>query len=99
MTALKPYTSYRKTDLPWLGQIPVHWDVLRIKYSTYVKARVGWQGLTSDEFVEAGPILVTGTDFDRGKVNWGACYHVSEERYLQDPFIMLREGDLLITKD
>ncbi|MBK9602398.1 MAG: hypothetical protein IPO36_11235 [Anaerolineales bacterium] len=26
MTSLKPYPSYRNTDLPWLGQIPAHWE-------------------------------------------------------------------------
>jgi type I restriction enzyme, S subunit len=94
-----PYPSTRDSGLPWLGHIPAQWDVLRVKYSTYVKARVGWQGLTSDEFIGEGPILVTGTDFTDGRVNWQTCYHVSEERYIQDPFIMLNEGDLLITKD
>jgi type I restriction enzyme S subunit len=28
---LRPYPSYRQTDLPWLGQIPAHWDVKRLK--------------------------------------------------------------------
>ena len=26
MTTLKPYPAYTDTDLPWLGQIPAHWD-------------------------------------------------------------------------
>lgn len=37
MTALKPYPSYRKTDLPWFGQIPAHWEVKRLKQVTNVK--------------------------------------------------------------
>ena len=36
MTALKPYPSYRKTDFPWLGQIPAHWEVKRLKQVTNV---------------------------------------------------------------
>lgn len=31
MPTFRPYTSYRKTDLPWLGQIPAHWEHKRIK--------------------------------------------------------------------
>jgi type I restriction enzyme, S subunit len=27
-----PYPAYRPTDLPWLAQIPAHWDVKRLKY-------------------------------------------------------------------
>ncbi len=28
---LKPYPEYRESGLPWLGQVPRHWDVRRIK--------------------------------------------------------------------
>ena len=28
MRALEPYPSYRESGVPWLGEIPVHWEVL-----------------------------------------------------------------------
>ncbi len=28
---LKPYPAYRETGLPWLGKVPEHWDVKRLK--------------------------------------------------------------------
>ena len=28
---LKPYADYRDSGLPWLGQVPAHWNVRRIK--------------------------------------------------------------------
>ncbi len=64
-----------------------------------LRARIGWQGLRSDEFKTEGPYLVTGVDFHNGRVNWDDCYHVTEERYAQDKGIQLHEHDLLITKD
>ncbi len=27
---LKPYPEYRPSGLPWLGEIPAHWEVRRI---------------------------------------------------------------------
>ena len=42
---------------------------------------------------------MTGTDFNDGQVNWKTAYHVAEERYHEDPYIKLHNGDLLITKD
>jgi len=30
--ALKPYTEYRESGLPWLGQVPGHWPVQRTKW-------------------------------------------------------------------
>lgn len=64
-----------------------------------LRARIGWQGLRSDEFKTEGPYLVTGVDFHNGRVDWDDCYHVTEERYAQDKGIQLHEHDLLITKD
>lgn len=95
----EPYDRYKSTHLPWLEEIPTHWSTIRVKFSTYVKARIGWQGLTVAERIDEGPYLVTGTDFRDGEIDWATCAHVTEERYEQDPYIQLQEGDLLITKD
>lgn len=65
-----------------------------------IKARIGWQGLTQKEHQLTGEYnLVTGTDFVDGKVDFGRCVFVSKERYDQDPYIQLRNDDILITKD
>lgn len=64
-----------------------------------LRARIGWQGLRSEEFIDYGPYLVTGVNFEDGIIDWDSCYHVSEERYSQDKGIQLHENDLLITKD
>ncbi|MGO8943515.1 MAG: restriction endonuclease subunit S [Syntrophobacteraceae bacterium] len=95
----KAYPGYKKSRWSWLECLPESWGTKRIKHTTYVKGRIGWQGLRSDEFIDDGPLLVTGTDFRDGKINWESCYHVTEQRYAEDSFIQLREGDLLVTKD
>lgn len=94
-----PNVKMRDSGIDWIGQIPERWEVKKIKYTSYIKGRVGWHGLRSDEFTDEGPYLVTGTDFIGDKVNWETCYHISDERYNQDPYIQLRDNDLLITKD
>ncbi|ODV49426.1 type I restriction enzyme S subunit [Methanohalophilus euhalobius] len=96
---LDPDVPMKDSGIEWIGEIPEHWDTIRIKHATYVKGRIGWHGLRSDEFIDEGPFLVTGTDFVNGIVNWNSCYHVSKDRYDQDPYIQLKENDLLITKD
>ncbi|AIW28993.1 MULTISPECIES: restriction endonuclease subunit S [Bacillus] len=96
---LNPNVKMKDSGVEWIGEIPEHWEVTKIKYTTYVKGRIGWQGLKSDEFIDEGPFLVTGTDFLQGYVNWDTCYHISEKRYNEAPPIQLQENDLLITKD
>ena len=75
------------------------WPVTDIKSSSYLRGRIGWQGLRADEFIEEGPFLVTGTDFIDGSIDWDVCYHVTEERYEEGSYIHLKDGDILITKD
>lgn len=89
----------KDSGVEWIGEIPEHWNLKKIKYTSYVKGRIGWQGLKAEEFQEEGPYLVTGTDFKNGTIDWEKCYRISEERYNQAPEIQLKEGDLLITKD
>ena len=96
---LDPNAKTKDSGIEWIGEIPEGWGINKIKYASYVKGRIGWHGLRSDEFTEEGTYLVTGTDFVNGTVDWNTCYHVSEERYNEDPYIQLKENDLLITKD
>lgn len=96
---LKSDVKMENSGIEWIRKIPEHWDKTKIKYTSYVKGRIGWQGLRSDEFIDEGPYLVTGTDFQDGIINWDSCYHISEERYNEAPPIQLKENDLLITKD
>lgn len=70
-----------------------------LKTST-LKGRIGWQGLTTAEYLDQGDyFLVTGTDFFDGRIDWNHCVYVEENRFFQDRNIQLKEGDNLITKD
>lgn len=89
----------KDTKILWIGDIPDDWDVIKVKYNCSLKGRIGWQGLTTDEYLDEGPFLITGTDFKEGTINWDSCVHVSDWRWEQAPEIQVKEGDLLITKD
>lgn len=89
----------KDSGVEWIGEIPNHWNISKVKYTTYVKGRIGWQGLRSEEFIDNGPFLVTGTDFKDGKIDWNSCYHIDDKRYNEAKQIQLKENDLLITKD
>jgi type I restriction enzyme S subunit len=76
------------------------WVPLNMADDSTLKARIGWQGLTTAEYKKAGDyFLVTGTDFLGGRITWSSCSFVAAERYTQDPNIQLRPRDILLTKD
>ena len=76
------------------------WEVKRLGSSASLKARIGWQGLTTAEYRDQGDYyLVTGTEFSVGAIDWDKCHYVDQSRYDQDKNIQLREHDILVTKD
>lgn len=94
------YEEYKDSGVKWIGKIPNHWEVCRLKSLCTLKARIGWKGLRSDEFEEESyAYLITGQDFKSAEIDWDSCYQINKERYEEDPYIQLSNGDLLITKD
>ena len=76
------------------------WVVKKLGEVGVLKARIGWQGLTTAEYKTNGEYyLITGTDFKNGFIDWENCYYVEYDRYKQDRNIQLRENDVLVTKD
>lgn len=76
------------------------WQNFNLMKHSKIKARIGWQGLKKSEYLDSGyALLVTGTDFDDGKVQWDRCHYVTRSRYDQDRNIQIQNNDILITKD
>jgi type I restriction enzyme S subunit len=76
------------------------WVPLNMADNSTLKARIGWQGLTTAEYLSIGDyFLVTGTDFSDGRIAWSTCCFVAPQRYTQDRNIQLRSKDILLTKD
>lgn len=89
--------NFKQTEI---GYVPCDWDILNLNEQCSIKARIGWQGLKTDEYLSSGDYyLITGTDFDNGFIKWKTCHYVSKWRYEQDKNIQFKDGDVLITKD
>lgn len=83
----------------YIGELPRGWRQERLNNVAELYGRIGWQGLTSNEYQDEGPWLVTGTDFQGGVINWDSCVRISDKRWEEAYQIKLKPGDLLITKD
>ena len=98
----RPRSKFKKVK--WLFgkeiEIPKEWNLEKLEKNSTLKGRIGWQGLTTIEYLETGNYyLVTGTDFKNGKIGWERCVYVDEIRYAQDQNIQLKNEDVLVTKD
>lgn len=96
---LNPNTSMKDSGIEWLGEVPEHWEMKKIKQVSSLKGRLGWQGLKAEEYRAEGPFVVSSAHFDNFAIDWDVCPHVSTERYDLDNNIQLCEGDVLLMKD
>lgn len=86
-----------KKRLPGFSE---EWNKINLAKKSKIKARIGWQGLTTNEYLDSGySYLVTGTDFVNGKIDWDNCHYVAKDRFDQDKNIQIQNDDILITKD
>ena len=80
--------------------LAITWEQRKLSEIATMHARIGWQNLRTSEFLDSGDyMLITGTDFIDGAVNFDTCHYVERERYEQDKHIQIRNGSILITKD
>jgi type I restriction enzyme S subunit len=90
--------GYKNTEV---GVIPEDWKLATFKDVSYMKGRIGWQGLKQTEFTmnSSEPFLITGMNFKDGEIRWNEVYHISEERFEVAKDIQLKNDDVLMTKD
>ena len=76
------------------------WEEISFNDSVIPKARIGWQGLKKDEYLQSGySYLISGMDFYRGTISFEEISFVSKDRYDMDSNIQVKPGDVLVTKD
>lgn len=76
------------------------WQRKRLGELAELKGRIGWRGLTAKEYTKEGPLFLSVHSLNYGDyVDFRDAFHISEERYLESPEIMLQKDDVLICKD
>ena len=93
-------TLHQRKRLGWLKVGKNDWEQRKLSELTTMHARIGWQNLRTSEFLDNGEyMLITGTDFNDGAIDYSTCHYVEKERYDQDKNIQIHNGNILITKD
>lgn len=97
-SGLDTAVTLRPTDIPWLGKIPKHWEVLRLGY--LIQLLTGF-AFASDGFShnEKGVPLLRGINVTPSGIRWDAV--VRWERKSGDRFeeFQLQAGDIVLGMD
>ena len=89
----------KNSGLNWLGQIPSHWELVRLGYSSRIRARLGWRGLKANEYVDSGYVFLSAFNIVNNKMQWDNVNFINKFRYDESPEIKLKIGDILLVKD
>ena len=76
------------------------WNTKRLGELAELDGRIGWRGLTAQEYTKSGPLFLSVHSLNYGDVvDFRDAFHITQARYDESPEIMLRLGDILICKD
>ena len=76
------------------------WKTYKLGELAELRGRIGWRGLTAKEYTYSGPLFLSVHSLNYGDyVDFRDAFHISDERYMESPEIMLQKDDILICKD
>ena len=92
---LDPNVEMKPSEVEWIGEIPKHWTVTRLKYISNIPVTYGLN-IESDKYTTEGFRLIRITDIDgHGRLREKGVY-LSEDYVLQEQ--ILNSYDLLLSR-
>ena len=91
----------KPSGIEWIGDIPEHWKVSKVKFIANVKGRIGFRGYTITDLVDEGQGALTlgATHIDKnGEINLTKPVFISWDKYYESPEIMVEQGDILVVQ-
>ena len=86
-------------EIKGFGKIPKNWEIKRIQEIVEVRGRIGWRGLTTEDYVDDGPILLGVRNIlATGILDISDITRIPIKKYEDSPEIMVQKGDVLLAK-
>ena len=98
---LNPNAPMKDSGIEWLGDVPKHWEVSRIKYHCEIKGRIGFRGYTTADQVDegSGALTLGATHITAtGEINLDEPVYISWEKYYESPEIMVSTSNILVVQ-
>ncbi|THJ47340.1 restriction endonuclease subunit S [Burkholderia sp. LS-044] len=97
--SLPSYPAYKDTGIEWLTSVPKNWELSRLGFQSWVRARLGWKGLKAEEYVDTGYAFLATPNIKGKAIDFQNVNYITQERYDESPEIKLAVGDVLLAKD
>jgi len=91
---LKPYAAYKDSGVPWLGQVPEHWEVRRLKQLS-ARSAIYRANVPAQQYSSTGVRFIRTTDItESGELKRSGVFLPAE--LVKD--YLLENGDILLSR-
>lgn len=96
----KRYDSYKPSGIDWIGDIPTHWTLSKIKFIGEIRGRIGFRGYTTADLVSEGEgaLTIGGKHISNNVIDLTDPEYISWDKYYESPEIMVSKGDIVIAQ-
>ncbi|MDW2981867.1 restriction endonuclease subunit S [Rhodanobacter sp. KK11] len=95
--SLPRYAEYKDSGVPWLGEVPAHWQARRLK-TLSPAITVGIVVNPSEYISNAGLPFIYGGDISEGHISTKSCRRITPVDSAKQPKTRLNAGDLLTVR-
>lgn len=97
---MKKYSEYKDSGIEWIGEVPSHWALTRIKFVCKIFGRIGFRGYTVADITTKGngAITLSPSNIKGQKFSTDNSTYISWEKYHESPEIMIFKDDIVIVK-
>lgn len=95
--SLPRYAEYKNSGVPWLGEVPSHWQARRLK-TLSPAITVGIVVNPSEYISNAGLPFIYGGDISEGHISTKSCRRITPVDSAKQPKTRLNAGDLLTVR-
>ncbi|MEP6485837.1 restriction endonuclease subunit S [Microcoleus vaginatus GB2-A3] len=95
MKKYNSYSTYQPSSVEWLGEIPLHWEIIRLKHICWRAANYG-ANESSESYLEEGVRFLRTTDIDDfGNLSSDGAVFLEDSKVAD---YKLDDGDILISR-
>ena len=97
---LNESVQLKDSGVKWIGEIPKHWEVKRLKELCKAFGRIGFRGYTTSDLVNEGEgaITISPSNIKEEFMIFEKCSFLSWNKYSESPEIQIFENDILMVK-
>lgn len=88
------YPAYKPSGVEWLGDVPAHWEVVRLKRVSHIQYGIG----EPPQYHDTGVPLIRATNVHAGKILRTGIVFIDPSEIPAQRALWLRAGDIIVVR-